>query len=144
MNISIDMPDINEQRLILLRHGAEEGRDLLKKNLSAPHYGSAPGFDASAYDDKHLRTEDEGWQPPAPEIICAWFDHFQHVFPAYDSDAKLAALLGLKGKQADRRIRAFRKGETEIPYGIWRRFLIITGRASQEIIPVLGIFDIDK
>lgn len=144
MTISIPLPSVSQQRMILLRDGADRGCEALKKNLAAPQFGSIDDFDASAYGDKHLLTEAEGWQPPAPELICSWFGQLQAAFPEFASEEKLAVLLGLKGKQADRRIRAFKTGETAIPYGIWRRFLILTGRVSQEIIPVLGIFDIDK
>jgi len=141
MAITIELPDINEQRLTLLRRGAEKGCEILRLNLEAPHYGSARDFNAETFGDKHLRTENEGWEAPVPELVNAWFGQFQATFTEYASEAKLGALLGLNGKQADRRIRAFKSGEISVPYGIWRRFLVITGRASQEIIPVLGIFD---
>lgn len=141
MTITIELPDTNEQRLILLRDGVERGCKALLNNLNAPRYGSVPDFNAAIYGEKHLLTENEGWQAPAPELIRAWFGQFQTVFTEYDSEDKLAALLGLHSKQGGRRIRAFKSGETPIPYGIWRHFLVLTGRASQEIIPVLGIFD---
>lgn len=141
MNISIDLPGINEQRLMLLQQGADEGCKQLRVNLEAPRYPSAPGIDAAAYGDKHLRTLDEGWEPPAAALVSAWFTHFQECFAQYSSDNKLAALLGLSGTNAGRRIRAYTSGDEKIPYGLWRRFLVITGRVSQEIIPVLGIFD---
>ncbi|CDH24092.1 hypothetical protein [Xenorhabdus bovienii] len=142
MAITIELPDTNTQQLILLRDGIERGCEALRNNLNAPRYGSVLDFDAAIYGEKHLLMENEGWQAPAPELISSWFGQFQSVFTEYDSEDKLAALLGLHGKQAGRRIRAFKKGETPVPYGIWRRFLVLTGRASQEIIPVLGIFDI--
>lgn len=141
MTITIELPDTNEQRLILLRDGVERGCKALLNNLNAPHYGSVPDFNAAIYGEKHLLRENEGWQAPAPELIRAWFGQFQTVFTEYDSEDKLAALFGLHGKQGGRRIRAFKSGEMPIPYGIWRHFLVLTGRASQEIIPVLGIFD---
>lgn len=141
MTITIELPDTNEQHLILLRDGVERGCKALLNNLNAPRYGSVPDFNAVIYGEKHLLRENEGWQAPAPELIRAWFGQFQTVFTEYDSEDKLAALFGLHGKQGGRRIRAFKSGETPIPYGIWRHFLVLTGRASQEIIPVLGIFD---
>ncbi len=141
MTITIELPDTNEQRLILLRDGVERGCKALLNNLNAPQYGSVPDFNAAIYGEKHLLRENEGWQAPAPELIRAWFGQFQTVFTEYDSEDKLAALFGLHGKQGGRRIRAFKSGEMPIPYGIWRHFLVLTGRASQEIIPVLGIFD---
>lgn len=144
MNISIDLLSINEQRLLLLEQGANEGCRQLRENLQAPCYPAAPGIDAAKYGDKHLRTLDEGWEPPVPALISAWFNQFQIVFPDYASEKKLAWLLGLSGNNADRRIRAYASGDEKIPYGLWRRFLILTGRVSQEIVPVMGIFDIGE
>lgn len=117
MTITIELPDTNEQRLILLRDGVERGCKALLNNLNAPHYGSVPDFDAAIYGEKHLLRENEGWQAPAPELIRAWFGQFQTVFTEYDSEDKLAALFGLHGKQGGRRIRAFKSGEMPIPYG---------------------------
>lgn len=144
MNISIDLPGIDEQRLFLLEQGVNEGCSRLRANLNAPRYPAAPGIDAAIYGDKHLRTQEEGWEPPAPALINAWFDQFRATFPEYAAEKSLAALLGLSVGNGGRRIRAYESGDEKIPYGIWRRFLIITGRASQEIIPVMGIFDIGE
>ncbi|HEN3452045.1 TPA: hypothetical protein U5D73_004559 [Yersinia enterocolitica] len=143
MAITIDLPDMNQQRLLLLRDGAERGREALRQNLNAPHFPAVPHLDVAAFGDKHLRTESEGWEAPVPELVNAWFSQFQETFQDYASEPKLAALLGLQGKQGDRRIRAFKSGDMPVPYGIWRHFLVITGRVSQEIIPVMGIFDMD-
>nr|WP_133462496.1 hypothetical protein [Scandinavium goeteborgense] len=129
---------------MMLKEGAEAGCKALRDNLDAPQYGTAPDAPAALCEGKHLLTEREGWQPPAPELVNTWFTHFQTCFPEYGSDNKLAALLGLNGNNAGRRIRAYCAGETAIPYGIWRRFLVFTGRVSQEIIPVLGIFDMQQ
>lgn len=144
MSISIDLPGIDEQRMLLLQQGVEEGCNQLRENLNAPRYPAASGIDAANYGDKHLRTIDEGWEPPAAALVSAWFAHFQSCFPEYASENKLAALLGLFGTNGSRRIRAYTSGDEKIPYGLWRRFLVLTGRASQEIIPVLGIFDMQE
>ncbi|EIX9714724.1 hypothetical protein ABNL11_004994 [Klebsiella pneumoniae] len=141
MMISITMPTVNEQRLILLKEGAEQGCNALRQNLNAPHFGPIEGFEPSAWGERHLLTEAEGWEAPAAELVSAWFEQFQQAFPEYATENALAKLLGLNGKQAGRRVRAYKIGEESVPYGVWRRFLIMTGRASQEIIPVLGIFD---
>ncbi len=62
---------------------------------------------------------------PAPQI------------PQYNTDEKLANLLGLSGT---RRIRAFKNGEKKVPYNVWRKFLVLTSRVQQEIIEVVGVF----
>ncbi len=83
----------------------------------------------------HLLREREGWEPPHPDIVGAYFRNFQGHFPEYGTDEKLAALLGLS---SNRRIREFKNGDRKVPYGVWRTFLVLTGRAPQDILAVLG------
>lgn len=141
--LSIELPTIKNQRLKVLKIEADLNCKKIQDNLNAPHYPSVKDEALSAYSQKHLLTESEGWEAPNSAIIRAFFEQFQAIFPEYSSDEKLAKWLGLTGKQADRRMREYKKGDREIPYGIWRKFLISTGRVSQEIIPVIGIFDLD-
>ena len=68
MNISIDLPNINEQRLILLQQGSEDGCRQLRANLDAPRYPAASGINADDYGDKHLRTADEGSPGPGTGV----------------------------------------------------------------------------
>lgn len=76
----------------------------------------------------------------AGKIGSVWLKQFTLTFPEYRSDEKIAHLLSLHSKIGGRRIRAFRNGDQPIPYGLWRRFLELTGRVNQEITPVLGFF----
>lgn len=132
----IDMPDLKTQKAII---AVRQACDQLERNLLAAHI-PGPDFDYRQYDQSHLKAENEGWTPPAAEVVNAWFEHFKSAFPDYSSDKKLGQLLGLTGN-ADRRMRSFRSGERPVPYGIWRKFLIMTGRVSQEIISVLAVID---
>ena len=50
----------------------------------------------------------------------------------------LAEWLGMRGNNAERRIRAYRDGSDSPPYGVWRKLLVATGRVPQEIIPVIA------
>ncbi|WP_041175626.1 MULTISPECIES: hypothetical protein [Yersinia pseudotuberculosis complex] len=140
MIMNIDLPNIEEQRKMLFADNVEKSCAALRNNLNAPHFSATSGVEVQTYGDKHLRTEQQGWEVPAPELIYAWFEQFKEVFPEYNSDKKLAALLGLH-TSGDRRIRSFKNGEQKIPYGVWRKFLVLTGRVNQEIIPVMGFFN---
>lgn len=142
--ISFDVPDVSEQRIFLLEQGVDEGIKILKNNLTARRFPKSKQVDYNALSDKFFLTQEQGWSAPPGALVDAWFEQFKSSFPEYGSDEKLANLLGIRSKGASRQIRAFRSGEKDIPYGIWRRFLVITGRVSQEIYPVLGIFDIDE
>lgn len=140
MNIELDIPPVEEQKRILYAAEVEKSCELLKANCSAPARGDASGIDPAAFGDAHLKTETEGWEPPPPALVNAWFLQFKNALPEYSTDEKLGGLLGIRGSSVDRRIRAYRSGDKPMPYGIWRRFLVITGRVNQEIYPVIGFF----
>ncbi|MCF5395315.1 hypothetical protein GIV96_25495 [Pseudomonas syringae] len=137
--MKIVIPSIEEQQEMVFQQGIKDGIKQLEKNLRAKRYSAQIQIDESLYRRDHLLRENEGWQAPEPELVKAYFRHFQDLFPDYGTDAKLASLLGIHGVGNDRRIRAFKDGSKKTPYGIWRRFLVLTGEVPQEIIPVLGI-----
>ncbi len=138
--MNIELPSLAEQRRLVFARNVEKSCQALRDNLQAPHIDAVADIDINAYGERHLRTESEGWEAPAPDVVYALFEQFKTAFPAYNSDRKLAELLGLQ-TSGDRRIRTFKNGERPVPYGIWRRFLVLTGRVNQEIVPVLGFFN---
>jgi hypothetical protein len=137
--MKIDLPSIEDQQELIFQEATKEAISKLEANLNAPRYPAQDLVDESLYPRTHLLRENEGWEAPAPEIVKAYFRHFQNHFTEYSTDVKLAVLLGMVGGGNDRRIRAFKDGSKKTPYGVWRRFLVLTGRVPQEIIPVLGI-----
>ncbi|EFF9667475.1 MULTISPECIES: hypothetical protein [Enterobacterales] len=138
MNLKIDLPPLADQRRVVYESQIKNACEALRANLDAPVYSVPAGTDAGAYNCAHLKTESEGWMPPEPEIVDAWFRQFQNAIPDYNTDEKLGALLGITRTHS---VRDWRKGTKPVPYGIWRRFLIMTGRVVQEITPVLGFFE---
>jgi hypothetical protein len=132
VKIEIPLPSIEDQQAAIFREATAEGVRQLQANLSAP---VLPGLKYPGEERSHLLRQDEGWVAPNNDLIDAYFKHFQKAFPEYGTDAKLATLLGMS---SDRRVREYKQGRSKIPYGIWRRFLVLTGRAPQEIIPVLA------
>lgn len=134
MKIEIPLVPLDEQRRFILRSAIDEAIAQLKANLEAPVFPPQTEVNESQY-TAHLLKEHEGWQAPPPDIVAAYFRHFQTHFPEYNTDRALASLLGVS---SNRRIREFKSGDNKIPYGVWRRFLVITGRVPQEIIPVFG------
>jgi hypothetical protein len=135
MDIKIDLPGIADQQRFIYIQSTEAAIAQLQQNLLAPTLPGQTEIDERVYSNKHLLTEDQGYEPPHPDVVGAYFRHFQKHFPEYGTDAKLAKLLGLSG---DRRVRAFKDGSKTVPYGVWRKFLVITGRAPQDIIHVFG------
>ncbi|EEE2004497.1 hypothetical protein CI266_004931 [Salmonella enterica subsp. enterica serovar Kotte] len=141
MMIEIALPDIYEQHRIVYADRVEKACTQLRDNLAAPRKRVHCSVNPADYGTAHMALENEGWQPPAAILVEAWFLQFMDAFPEYGTDKKLAELLGLTGSSNDRRIRSFRKGERPVPYGVWRRFLVITGRVNQEILPVMAFIE---
>lgn len=133
--IKIDLPDIKTQQRFIFEEATKEAIATLKANLKAPVLPAQEEIDESQYPRTHLLRQDEGWEPPHKDVAAAYFKHFQSHFKEYNSDKKLAALLGIS---SDRRIREFKSGARDVPYGVWRKFLIMTGRAPQEVLPVMA------
>lgn len=134
-DMKIDLPDIPGQQRLIFEMATQEAMKQLEANLKAPHLPRQDEIDESLYSRAHLLRKHEGWEPPHPEVVRAYFRHFQSHFEAYDTDKKLAGLLKIA---SDRRIRKFKEGSQDIPYEIWRNFLILTGRVPQEIVKVIA------
>lgn len=134
--MKIELPDIQTQRRIAMERYTVEQMAQIAENAKAPAPDTELYLDESHYSSKHTLTKFQGWEAPAPEIVRAYFDQFQKAFPQFGTDKKLANLLGEKH---DRRIRAFKSGDQKVPYALWRRFLIMSGRVQQEIVKVYGI-----
>jgi len=138
MKIEIPLPSIADQQRVIYEAATVAAINQLRANLEAPTLPSPVGFDEAQFPRTHLLREHEGWEPPTAELVEAYFRHFQDAFPDYGTDKKLARLLGLRGQSADRRIREFKAGTYKVPYGVWRHFLVLTGRVPQDIIPVMA------
>lgn len=138
MKIEIPLPSIAEQRIAIFHAATDAAIHQLKENLNAPSIAGPADLDENAFPRTHLLRELEGWEPPSPDLVAAYLRHFQTTFPEYGTDMKLARLLGLRGHAADRRVREFKAGTYKVPYGVWRHFLVLTGRVPQDIVPVLA------
>ncbi|EIE7418003.1 hypothetical protein LDT93_004409 [Salmonella enterica] len=139
--IKITLPSLNMQRMEIFKKGIEQSILALQSNAAAAPYPKAKTVDYSTLDERYFLTVEQGWIAPSHSLVNAWFEQFKSNFPEYGSDSSLAVLLGIHSNGASRRIREYRNGEKPIPYGIWRKFLVITGRVPQEIYPVFGVFD---
>lgn len=133
--MKISLPSIRDQQEQVFAAATAQAIKQLQDNLKAPKLPAQTYVDEDSFSRSHLLREREGWEAPAPEIVRAYFKHFQDNFSDFNTDKKLAVLLGLSG---DRRVREFKDGGRKVPYEVWRKFLVITGRAPQEVLPVLA------
>ena len=131
----IELPGIATQQAMVFEEGTKAAIAQLQANLNAPRLPPQTKVDETQYPRTHLLRKNEGWVAPDPEIVRAYFEHFQEHFEEFDTDKKLAQLLELSG---NRRIRAFKNGEFLVPYEVWRSFLVMTGRVPQDAIKVLA------
>ncbi len=141
--MEIKLPGLQEQQnTVAVKKAIQDAAaDLLLQIKRAPDYPAQSELDESNYSSGHLLTIQDGWEPPHKDIVAAYFRNFMAVFPEYGSDAKLASLLELS---SDRRIREYKQGAAKVPYGVWRKFLVMTGRVAQDVIPVFGFFGINN
>lgn len=133
--MKIELPSIQEQQAKVFEAATRAAIKQLQDNLKAPRLPGQVDVDEAAFPRAHLLREGEGFEAPDPAIVRAYFRHFQDAFPEYGTDGRLAALLGLS---SDRRVREFKEGGRKVPYGVWRAFLVMTGRAPQDVLPVLA------
>jgi len=133
--MKISLPGIEQQKNIVFEESTKEAITILKKNLKVDRYPPQTEIDETLFSNSHLLREREGWEAPPPDVVGAYFRHFQQLFPDYKTDKKLSELLGLS---SDRRIREFKQGNRKVPFNVWRHFLILTGRAPQDAIKVFG------
>ncbi|WP_133251264.1 hypothetical protein [Pokkaliibacter plantistimulans] len=139
MSISIDIPSLVEQQRFVISQQTEEAISKLRSCQNAPVIQPPADWPAiQQYGRNHLSGFDE-YQPPHCDIVRAYFAAFQSAFPEYSSDDSLAKLLRLSDS---RRIRAYKSGKESVPYGVWDRFLVMTGRKTQEVIPVFAYMSI--
>ena len=136
--MKIDLPNIEEQRRIIFEESTKESMQILKDNLQVPVLPKQDEINESDYSSAHRLLESQGWEAPHADIVGAYFRHFQTHFPEYNTDKKLAGLLGLS---SDRRIREFKQGARKVPYDVWRHFLVITGREPQSVVRVFAYMD---
>jgi hypothetical protein len=121
------------KKLDSLKECTDDAIKLLRDNLKAP---VIPDVKMSkSYSKAHLLKQEDGWEPPHPDIVREYFCHFKENSD-YKTDEKLAHLLGLS---SNRRIREFSSGNRPVPFGVWRRFLVLTGRVVNDVAPTIFI-----
>jgi hypothetical protein len=135
--MEIKIPGMEEQKRFVFEQATKAAIEQLQQNLQAPVIKDL-ALDESQYSNEHLLAEDR-WQPPHPDIVQAYIEQFKRHSP-YTTDSAVVDWLGLKGNNAERRLRAYKSGKESPPFGIWRRLLVATGRVPQEIVPVIGFF----
>lgn len=132
--IKIHLPSLSDQQRAIYESQVKKACEMLCNNLKAKDLRETPPIPAD-FEASHLKEKKSGWTAPEPEIVNNWFRRFQEAFPEYGTDQKLAELLGVVRVHS---IREWRRGDKQIPYGIWRHFLVLTGKVVQDIIPVMA------
>ena len=133
--MKIKIPDMAAQQRFAFEVATKAGIEQLEKNLEAPVIADLE-LDERDYDNSHLLSEDR-WKPPHPDIVFAYLEQLKRN-SEYKTDQDIVRWLGMRGKNAERRLRAYKNGDEKPPYDIWRKVLVATGRVPQEIEPVIA------
>ena len=133
--MKIKVPEMAAQQRFVFEVATKAGIEQLEKNLKAPVIEDLE-LDERDYDNSHLLSEDR-WEPPHPDIVIAYIEQLKRN-SEYTTDAAVVTWLGLKGNNAERTLRKYKSGESKLPYGLWRKILVATGRVPQEIVPVIA------
>lgn len=132
----IQLPSIEDQAKTVALLRANEVLTFIKSKTEQKAIELPLSVKESDYPNSHLLPEDRGYEPPHHELVAAYFEQLKAFDKKY-TNSGVATLLGL----ADgRSIRRYTSGEKKVPYDVWRRFLIATGRAPIDIPNIIGFF----
>ncbi|WP_411387164.1 hypothetical protein [Pseudomonas sp. MPB03] len=98
--MSDNLPSITEKQAFVFEAAMQAGVAHLPCNLEAQRLPGQTEVDESQHSRPILLTGQEEREPPHRDLIGAYFRHLRRIFPTYNTDAKLATLLGLS---SDRR-----------------------------------------
>ena len=146
MDIKLDgekpvLPGLNDQAKFVALELAKEIYQAIEKQCSQPSLDlplllNGEPVKESDYPVTHLLDKSEGYEPPHPDLVKAYFDQLKAYDKQY-TEAGIAKLLGLSNGRA---IRGFKSGDRQVPFAVWRRFLVATGRAPIEMPAIVGFF----
>ena len=116
--MKIKIPDMAAQQRFAFEVATKAGIEQLEKNLEAPVIADLE-LGEHDYDNSHLLSEDR-WKPPHPDIVFAYLEQLKRN-SEYKTDQDIVRWLGMRGKNAERRLRAYKNGDEKPPYDIGAR-----------------------
>lgn len=125
---------LNEiEKYKMLYDKTEQQKKVLERNLCAPKVTEI--CNCENFPETHKLALDDGWEAPPAGLVKLYLTHFKDN-TEYDSDHKISQLLGINNS---RRLREWASGEKNVPYDIWRKFLVMTGRDVCDIVRTIYI-----
>jgi len=146
MQIEIDgdqvvLPGLNEQaKFVALQRAKElaQAVDAICRQpvIDIPLTLDGKPISENDYPKTHLLERERGWEPPHQDLVKAYFEQLK----AYDSKYSENGIAELLDLSSGRAVRNFKSGERPVPYAVWRKFLVATGRAPIDIPKMIGFF----
>lgn len=144
INVENDMvilPGLNDQAKFVAMQRAKELASAVselcqQEAINIPLTLDGKPISENDYPKSHLLEKEKGWEPPHPELVRAYFEQLK----AYDSKYSENGIAELLDLSSGRAVRNFKSGERPVPYAVWRKFLVATGRAPIEIPKMIGFF----
>ncbi len=141
MNIETDdgaviMPGLEDQAKFVAKQRAQEIVQYIDDRINENSIDIALSVDENNYSKTHLLEKDKGFEPPHHELVTAYFEQLK----AYDKQYTNQGLATFLGLADGRSVRRYTSGEKKIPYDVWRKFLVATGRAPIDRPVMIGFF----
>ena len=130
------LPSVNDQAKIVASLRAKEIQQIIKDKCSQDTIDLPLSVNESDFSTSHLLEKNKGWQAPDHELVRAYFEQLKAHDPQY-TEKGIADLLNVND---GRSIRRFKSGERPVPYDVWRKFLVATGRAPIDLPSIIGFF----
>lgn len=131
---SVPMVSLAEQRRFVFEQSNKIAIKQLNDNANAPIAEALIDFNEQDYSHTHLLEKQAGYEPPHEDLVKYYCDQLKAFDSSYTQKEIAREILGIN----DRRLREYIQGKHKVPFELWRKILIATGRAPQEIQPVIA------
>lgn len=131
---SIPIIPLDEQNRFVFEQSNQEAIKQLEENLNAPVVEPLNNFDITQYSNTHLLDKNKGFESPNADIIKYYCDQLKHFDSQYTQKEIARSIFGIN----DRRLREYIQGKHKIPFELWQKMLIATGRKPQHVVKVIA------
>jgi len=131
---SIPMIPLDAQRRMVFDLANKEAVKQLEVNANAPVIEPFTGFNESLFSADHLLDKHAGFESPHADIVKAYCDQLKQFDTRYTQAEIAREILGINA----RRLREYIQGKHKVPFELWQRMLVATGRTPQHIIKVVA------
>ena len=131
---NIPLIPLDEQRRFVFEQANQEAIKQLEQNLNAPVVEPLNTFDLSKYSNTHLLDKKNGFESPHADIVKYYCDQLKLFDSQYTQKEIARSILEIN----DRRLREYIQGKHKVPFELWQKILVATGRKPQHVVKVIA------